>query len=124
MTVLNLVAVARAPVGLRTEAAVLFSLFRNTGASLMIAIFTAILARNIQVNHALLFETQHVKFQFRASNFLALQFDHTADTMLGINDIIADDEAQRLGSHLADLSLGCRKGPVDYALPRGDRRQS
>lgn len=52
MTVLNLVAVARAPVGLRTEAAVLFSLFRNTGASLMIAIFTAILARNIQVNHA------------------------------------------------------------------------
>ena len=52
MSVLNVVAVAQAPVALRTDAAVLFNLFRNTGSALMIAIFTAILARNIQVNHA------------------------------------------------------------------------
>ena len=52
ITVLNFMAVALAPVALRTEAAVFYSLFRNTGSSLMITGFTAILARNIQVNHA------------------------------------------------------------------------
>lgn len=50
--VLNYVAIARAPVAFRTDAAVLYSLARNTGSSVMIAIFTAILAHNIQVNHA------------------------------------------------------------------------
>ncbi|KRB85092.1 EmrB/QacA family drug resistance transporter [Sphingomonas sp. Root710] len=51
-TVLNFVAVAHAPVALRTDAAALYNLARNTGSSVMIAVFTAILAHNIQVNHA------------------------------------------------------------------------
>ncbi|KKC26791.1 DHA2 family efflux MFS transporter permease subunit [Sphingomonas sp. SRS2] len=52
LTVLNFLTVAHAPTAFRTDAAVLYNLARNTGASIMIAAFTAILARNIQVNHA------------------------------------------------------------------------
>ncbi|MET0375985.1 MAG: DHA2 family efflux MFS transporter permease subunit [Rhizorhabdus sp.] len=52
LTVINFLAVAHAPPALRTDAAVLYNLARNTGTSIMIAVFTALLARNIQVNHA------------------------------------------------------------------------
>jgi DHA2 family multidrug resistance protein len=51
MTIVNLAAVAGAPAALRTEAAALFGLFRSVGGALMISISTAVLARNIQVNH-------------------------------------------------------------------------
>ncbi|WP_340314868.1 DHA2 family efflux MFS transporter permease subunit [Rhizorhabdus argentea] len=52
MTVLNFAVVASVPAALRTEAAALSALFRNVGTSLAIAVFTALLARNIQINHA------------------------------------------------------------------------
>jgi MFS transporter, DHA2 family, multidrug resistance protein len=51
MTIVNLAAVAGAPAALRTEAAALFGLFRSVGGALIISISTAVLARNIQVNH-------------------------------------------------------------------------
>jgi DHA2 family multidrug resistance protein len=52
MTVVNVAAIAGAPAELRAEAAAVFSLFRSTGGALMISITSAVLARNIQVNHA------------------------------------------------------------------------
>ena len=52
MTVVNVAAVAGAPDALRAEAAAIFSLFRSTGGALMISITSAVLAHNIQVNHA------------------------------------------------------------------------
>jgi len=60
---------------------------------------SALLVGNAE-RHALLLETEHIQLEFRTRDFLALEFDHAADTMLGINDIIADNEAQRLCSHL------------------------
>ena len=48
-----------------------------------------------------------------------LQLDHTADAVLGVNDIIADIEGQRLGSHVLSLSvnhaapIGCGRGSHD-----------
>ncbi len=52
MTVLNFNAISSAPATMRTEAAAVYALFRNTGASIMLAVFTALLAHNVQVNHA------------------------------------------------------------------------
>lgn len=52
MMVLNFAVVASVPAALRTEAAALSALFRNVGTSLTIALFTALLARNVQINHA------------------------------------------------------------------------
>jgi DHA2 family multidrug resistance protein len=51
MTIVNLAAIAGAPPALRSEAAALYSLFRSVGGALLISISTAVLARNIQVNH-------------------------------------------------------------------------
>lgn len=52
MTVLNYAVIANVPPEMRTEAAALSALFRNIGTSLAIAGFTALLARNLQINHA------------------------------------------------------------------------
>lgn len=52
MTVVNFLAIASAPTELRTEAAAVYTLVRNTGTSIVIAISTALLAHNIQVNHS------------------------------------------------------------------------
>jgi DHA2 family multidrug resistance protein len=52
MTVLGYVAVSSAPVHLRTEASAVFALVRNTGLSIAIAVFSALLVYNTQVNHA------------------------------------------------------------------------
>jgi len=52
MTVLNFMTISSAPPAARTEAAALYSLFRSTGSSIMLAIFSAQLARSIQINHA------------------------------------------------------------------------
>ncbi|MBW8911035.1 MAG: MFS transporter, partial [Sphingomonas sp.] len=52
LMVLNFAVVASVPAALRTEAAALSALFRNVGTSLTIAVFTALLARNAQINHA------------------------------------------------------------------------
>jgi hypothetical protein len=40
-----------------------------------------------------------------AGDFLPLQFNDTANAVLGVNDIIADVEGQRLGSHSVSLSV-------------------
>ncbi|MFD2498381.1 DHA2 family efflux MFS transporter permease subunit [Rhizorhabdus histidinilytica] len=52
MTVLNFTAMSSAPLSHRTEAAALYSLSRNTGSSIMLAIFSGLLAHDVQVNHA------------------------------------------------------------------------
>lgn len=52
MTVLSYAAMSTAPANMRTEAAAVFSLMRAVGGSITIAIFSALLARNAQVNHA------------------------------------------------------------------------
>jgi DHA2 family multidrug resistance protein len=52
MTVVNVAAIAGAPAELRAEAAAVFSLFRGVGGAMMISITAAVLAHNIQVNHA------------------------------------------------------------------------
>lgn len=52
MTVLNFTAMSSAPLTHRTEAAALYALSRNTGSSIMLAIFSALLARDLQINHA------------------------------------------------------------------------
>lgn len=49
---INLLAFSTLPAHLRTDAAGLFNLSRNIGASVGIAVVTALLARNIQVSHA------------------------------------------------------------------------
>jgi DHA2 family multidrug resistance protein len=49
---INLLAFSTLPAHLRTDAAGVFNLARNIGASVGIAIVTALLARNIQVSHA------------------------------------------------------------------------
>ncbi|RYD93912.1 MAG: MFS transporter, partial [Sphingomonadales bacterium] len=50
-TIVNYLAVSAVPVELRTEAAAMFGLFRSTGGAILITISTALLARNIQINH-------------------------------------------------------------------------
>lgn len=52
MTVLNFTAMSSAPLSHRTEAAAMYALSRNTGSSIMLAVFSALLAHDIQVNHA------------------------------------------------------------------------
>jgi len=52
MTVLGYLVVSSAPVHLRTEASAMFTLIRNTGISMAIATFSALLVYNSQVNHA------------------------------------------------------------------------
>ncbi len=52
MTVVNFLAIAAGPAEMRTEAAALYTLTRNTGTSIAIAVSSALLARNIQINHA------------------------------------------------------------------------
>ena len=52
MTVLGYLAVSSAPIHLRTEASAMFTLVRNTGLSVAIAVFSALLVHNTQVNHA------------------------------------------------------------------------
>jgi DHA2 family multidrug resistance protein len=52
MTIINFGAIAGAPTELRAEAAAVYSLFRSTGGALLISVTSALLARNIQVNHA------------------------------------------------------------------------
>jgi len=49
---LNVLSFATLPARFRTDGAGLFTLFRNTGASIGIAVATLMLARNIQVSHA------------------------------------------------------------------------
>lgn len=51
MTIVNFAAVSGVPVELRTEAAAIYALFRGTGSALLISISSALLARNVQVNH-------------------------------------------------------------------------
>ncbi len=51
MIVVNYVAIASIPDHLRTEGAALYTLIRNVATSLLIAICSALLARNIQLNH-------------------------------------------------------------------------
>ncbi len=52
MTVLGYLAISSAPVELRTEASALFTLCRNTGLSVAIAVFSGLLVYNTQINHA------------------------------------------------------------------------
>jgi DHA2 family multidrug resistance protein len=52
MTIINFAAISGAPTEFRAEAAALYSLFRSTGGALLISITSALLARNIQINHA------------------------------------------------------------------------
>jgi DHA2 family multidrug resistance protein len=52
MTTINFIAVATLPSPLRTDGAAVFSLVRSIGSSLLIALVTALLARNVQINHA------------------------------------------------------------------------
>src|SRR5690606_26402090 len=47
----------------------------------------------------------HVELELHAGDFFALQLDHPADPMLGINDVIADIECGGIHSHLAYLSF-------------------
>ena len=67
-----------------------------------------------------------------AGDFLPLQLDDTADAVLGVYDIIADVEGQRLGSHSVEPFHGpiplrmrggseaacARKGGVDFSFSR------
>jgi len=52
MTILTYIAVSGLPAALRTEGAAVFNLARTIGTSVMIAISTAMLARNLQISHA------------------------------------------------------------------------
>ena len=58
--------------------------------------------RNAQ-SHAFLFKAQDIEFQLHSGDFLLLQFDHPADTMLGINDIVTNIKGVRLGRHRASF---------------------
>ena len=51
MIVINFVAIASTPSSLRTEGAAVYTLIRNVATSVMIAICSVLLARNIQLNH-------------------------------------------------------------------------
>jgi DHA2 family multidrug resistance protein len=51
MIVINFVAIASTPANLRTEGAALYTLIRNVCTSIVIAVASALLARNIQLNH-------------------------------------------------------------------------
>ena len=51
MIVINFVAIASTPAHLRTEGAAVYTLIRNVATSVMIAICSALLARNVQLNH-------------------------------------------------------------------------
>lgn len=52
MMVVNFLAISSVPAQLRTEAAAVYAVVRNTGASIVIAICTAVLAYNVQVSHS------------------------------------------------------------------------
>ncbi len=52
ISVLSYCAISSVPAVQRTEASALYALVRGTGTSLSIAIFSALLARNLQINHA------------------------------------------------------------------------
>ena len=49
---MNYLAVSSLPIELRTEGAAVYNLVRSVGASLMIALASAMLARNLQINHS------------------------------------------------------------------------
>ena len=49
--------------------------------------------------HPLFFEAQYIEVELGPGDFSALQFDHAADAMLGVNDKIADIEVQGLSRH-------------------------
>lgn len=53
---LEMIAEATLPAELRNEATSMFSLMRNIGSSIGIAVVTALLSRNTQINHAVLSE--------------------------------------------------------------------
>jgi DHA2 family multidrug resistance protein len=55
----NFMAISSTTVELRTDAAALYGLFRSIGQAIMIAIATALLAHNIQLNHAELGSALH-----------------------------------------------------------------
>ena len=88
--------------------------------------------------HPLLFEAKHIEFELHAGDFLPLQFNHTANAVLWVYDIIADVEGQRLGSHSVEPFRGpsplrmrgdsraacARKGDVDFCVSRRTARFS
>src|SRR5690606_15641238 len=49
--------------------------------------------------HPLLLETEYVEFELHPCDFFVLQLDHTADAVLGIDDVVADIEGGSLAGH-------------------------
>jgi hypothetical protein len=53
--------------------------------------------------HAFLFKAQHIEFQSHPGDFLLLQFDHPANAVLGINNVVTNIEGVRLGHHVTSF---------------------
>ena len=88
---------ATLPAQLRTEAAGLFSLMRNIGASVGISVVETLLARSIQINHAELAE--HVNPYSAALNALPADSLWSMHTVVG--RLMLDDEINRQASMIA-----------------------
>ena len=55
--------------------------------------------------HALLLEAEHVELQLHPGDFLLLQFDHPADTVLRVNDVVSNIEGVSLGRHVSSFRV-------------------
>ena len=91
----NYMTVATLPAALRTDGAACYSLVRNIGTSLMISLMSALLARNLQVNHAELGSALH------ASSMIALMPAYLGSEFTGAIAAMADAEVTRQAMMIA-----------------------
>lgn len=88
MVPISTTTLATLPAEFRTEGAGLFSLSRNIGASIGISVMTALLARNIQINHAEIVQHVTVGNRLIASNPLGVFSPFTAAGRAALNGLV------------------------------------
>jgi DHA2 family multidrug resistance protein len=94
----NMLSMANLPVRLRTEGAAIYMLARNLGTSVLIAVMSALLAHNVQINH------QEVGSALRA-NAMPLLLPGIADRLAAPSGMIGE---------LADLEVNRQSMMISY----------
>jgi DHA2 family multidrug resistance protein len=93
MVPMNLLAFATLPPEVRTSGAAAWSLSRNIGGSVMIAMFTALVARNLQVSHSdLAGELSMIRYPFLQGG-MAEQFGFQSQNALMMIDLEVNRQA-------------------------------
>ena len=101
---LNLVAFSTLPPHVRTSGAAMWNLFRNVGGSVAIALFTALLARNLQVNHSDLAERLDMQHVPIADMGLFERMGMSTQVMLKTMDVEVNRQAMMI-AYLDDFWL-------------------